>query len=946
MNILFLRGFNNYFNRIVKKYSTLNDYQDNSSSYLNLDNINFNPNDGVATELIVGNENQKENSAPLDWENIGTPDYAVCYEMVNNTAVIKFRWFVLESERTRTGQYRLALKRDVLAEHFDQIKTAPCFVEKGFVNNVDSTLLYNKENMTYNQIKNNEKLLKDETGCGWIIGYVSQDKNTYPESGYYSSNARLDEAEGNILNYDEIPSEMKAIINNDIYFDDGYSLSGTDEVDSTGWADTTTFDKNTGIEFEYENMLLDSRSGNAIGHFKFTNCTFQTYRKQNNYEIHAINYNVPVSGTCYQTRPMSSQWGKVFNINTGSAGDVIYNQTTYNPELTDSWGYLSGLGNVLARINNPYFKNIYFTSIEKNYIETKFLRSTKLFLKDYRYIRRGNRLYRINMVEEVINAPEEEHMDLYATTPQIYQYSTGNIFALNRLFALPFLSSNTYVTKFRSSSNSTRTVTTANLNEDTSSQVTAGTPVMKWRYSKYKKGMIQLVGVEETEVKTRMDSTRQQCYDCNTDIFAIPYSENFIIHDGNSDIIMTKQVALQAAMALGQAGSNVYDIQLLPYYPDRSAVGVDTATQEIGFIYNNSVDLSLFTEHVDFEYILNSSDSKIGIYFWSRTSSDSFNINEPFSLPNKNDPLARKISNETEVYRLVSPNYNGQFEFSLAKSGGSIEYFNVDYTYKPYNPYLHIVPQLTGLYGNKFIELDDARGLICGGDFSMARVTSAWEQYQLNNKNFQEIFDRQMKNMDVNNKIALEQQQFNAIAGTLTGGAAGAVGGAVAGSKGGLGGAIAGAAVGLVGGTALSAIGAEKDRDWLLRQQAEAKSYAIDMYGYQLGNIQALPYSLAKTSAFTKNNKLWPFVEFYNATPTEENILNKKIEYEGMMIMAVSELGNFMQSPFEKTYVKGRLIKLDNINDDFHIADAIYQEVIKGFYVLNGGNYVSTTSNE
>ena len=44
MNILLLRGFNNYFNRIVKKYSTVDDYKANSSSFLELSNINFNYN--------------------------------------------------------------------------------------------------------------------------------------------------------------------------------------------------------------------------------------------------------------------------------------------------------------------------------------------------------------------------------------------------------------------------------------------------------------------------------------------------------------------------------------------------------------------------------------------------------------------------------------------------------------------------------------------------------------------------------------------------------------------------------------------------------------------------------------------------------------------------------------------------------------------------------------
>ena len=65
MNILLLRGFNNYFNRIVKKYSTVDDYKANSSSFLELSNINFNPNDGVNTDLIIGGPTQLENNEPL-----------------------------------------------------------------------------------------------------------------------------------------------------------------------------------------------------------------------------------------------------------------------------------------------------------------------------------------------------------------------------------------------------------------------------------------------------------------------------------------------------------------------------------------------------------------------------------------------------------------------------------------------------------------------------------------------------------------------------------------------------------------------------------------------------------------------------------------------------------------------------------------------------------------
>lgn len=49
----------------------------------------------------------------------------------------------------------------------------------------------------------------------------------------------------------------------------------------------------------------------------------------------------------------------------------------------------------------------------------------------------------------------------------------------------------------------------------------------------------------------------------------------------------------------------------------------------------------------------------------------------------------------------MSPNFNGQFEFSLAKNKQDITSFNVDYTYKPYAPYIHVNPIFNpdGLYG-------------------------------------------------------------------------------------------------------------------------------------------------------------------------------------------------------------------------------------------------------
>ena len=436
------------------------------------------------------------------------------------------------------------------------------------------------------------------------------------------------------------------------------------------------------------------------------------------------------------------------------------------------------------------------------------------------------------------------------------------------------------------------------------------------------------------------------------DVFAIPFSDNFKMYtevdaetgepDPNSLVTISKQVALQAAITMAQAGSNVYDIQILPYFPNPNMVSTLTEGEydEEGYIYNETwINTGLFTEDVHFNYFYNTADTPIGVIFWSRTSVFSVDINQRITLSSTN-PLELKISNECDLYRLTSPNYSGSFEFSLAKTGGRIEKFNADCTYKPYSPYIHVTPDLSGLYGENFSSIDDARGLICGGDFSITKIVSNWEQYEIQNKNYQAIFDRQIQNMDVNNQIAKEQLDWKVFAGYFGGGVGGAVGGAMSGAKVGGGyGAAAGAIVGGGMGILGSIVGGEMDKQWLQRQQAEAKDYTMDMYGYQLGNIKALPYALSKTSAQTNNNKIFPFVEHFSATEVEKEALRSKIGYNGMTIMRIGKLNEYATSDyFENVYVKGQLIRLDNINDDFHIADAIYQEVRKGFFIPQEGN--------
>ena len=150
----YLFSFNNYYNRIVKKFNTIEEY---GSPLAIIENINFNPNDGLNTEQII------------NYDDSIIPDYVIAVD--NN--VINSRWFVMDSQRTRALQFKLVLYRDVIADWKDEIVKAPCFIEKAMLS-TDNYLIFNKENMSYNQIKKSETLLKDKSGCAWIVGYLDK----------------------------------------------------------------------------------------------------------------------------------------------------------------------------------------------------------------------------------------------------------------------------------------------------------------------------------------------------------------------------------------------------------------------------------------------------------------------------------------------------------------------------------------------------------------------------------------------------------------------------------------------------------------------------------------------------------------------------------------------------------------------------------------------------
>ena len=203
-------------------------------------------------------------------------------------------------------------------------------------------------------------------------------------------------------------------------------------------------------------------------------------------------------------------------------------------------------------------------------------------------------------------------------------------------------------------------------------------------------------------------------------------------------------------------------------------------------------------------------------------------------------------------------------------------------------------------------------------------------QYELQNRNYQALFDRQIQNLDVTQDIQMIQQRVTAGLGVVQGAASGAATGAQIGGP-------YGAAAGAFIGGAASAIGGAADTALLNRAQQEQRSYMQDNYALQLGNVRALPNTITRTSALTYNNKLWPFIELYECTVQEKDAYLNKIKYDGMTVGIIDILGHwttFSSNIGNLHYLQGRIVRNGNvIQIENHELEDLNNELMKGVYI-------------
>ena len=63
----------------------------------------------------------------------------------------------------------------------------------------------------------------------------------------------------------------------------------------------------------------------------------------------------------------------------------------------------------------------------------------------------------------------------------------------------------------------------------------------------------------------------------------------------------------------------------------------------------------------------------------------------------------------------------------------------------------------------------------------------------------------------------------------------------------------------------------------------------------------------------------------------DKQALRDKIKYNGMTVNRIGKISQFIQP--KPSYIKGSLIRLEDITDDFHMIKAISDELYKGVFI-------------
>lgn len=932
MKLLILKKFNNYFNRKIIKYDNLDDYASHSAASLTINSYNFNPNDGVRTDVVLG-KGDKGLDAFFDFETTKSADYLVAYstETIHNgdepdvdVNTIESRWFITEVKRTRGGQYAIQLKRDSIADNLSTLINCPAFIRKGTLDD-NNPLIVNDEGVRFNQIKTSETLLKDKTNSAWIVGYFSKDfvDKTDPDNpisvqvpdGDYESITIEDLALELGVSSTTLESILVTDPNNQVRF-------VNDNIEFVAWLNKPDLsaleDKIIGNS---SNLLqsFTSGSGATVASHSNVNDCFAYEESQSSIFRESIMWRAWNNRLNENINTIRNNWSSY--VGHPLLGRKVY-EKLLELQNNETLIYKAGLyyqvkvgGSSVVNTGETYSVSATmapFNSICSNYINdiNSYAGGTQLLSN----LNRGTIF--INYNELTANIYLTNKLTDTTIPTVSVDISTSRNGVLNQpfdMFAMPFNDTIIVdgVDSYEVTGDYAQKLAIALMAVETNGQI-------------YDLQLLPYCPMPELAVDNGINLTgRTEHFDYDWIDYAgtiEEYHEQYGTPEANE----YAQGQYEAVLNIDTGEASLADILTYGYQvlegqellQDNITARVESGT--VHLVYYGQIQDPRDADEIYVQVWWKTQKAGTehrSVIIYPKSNSFSVDLDHSLELSD-----SMKIDSQTDLYRLVSPNYQGSFDFNVAKNGGRVEGFIADCTYKPYTPYVKVAPQFAWLYGTNY---GDARGLICGGDFSIGFYSDRWQEYQLQNKNYQNIFNREIQNLDVNQGIQRTQQYVSGGLGIINSAAQGAVTGAIA--TGSPWGALAG---GVIAGGA-SGAGYAADNVLMEKSLIEQRQFALDKFNMQLENIQALPYTLTKVDAFNINSKIWPFLEYYTCSDVEKEALRMKIQYEGMTVGIVDVLGSYMNNG----YLQADLIRNDDIIDDPHQLEDIYIELTKGVYM-------------
>lgn len=327
----------------------------------------------------------------------------------------------------------------------------------------------------------------------------------------------------------------------------------------------------------------------------------------------------------------------------------------------------------------------------------------------------------------------------------------------------------------------------------------------------------------------------------------------------DSDIAQTLMLAQANPTNPATDTGRILDVQFLPF-------SMATATNE-NFKINDTPIKAMFLDADDLEFYTDMAD-------------------------------LTAINKECDTIKIVSPSRASQYLFRPYNNDGIME-FRTKITLRPYNTIIYVRPSTKGLL---MYDYDDKDCLIISEDFSLTAVTSEWTNYIYNNRNYNDVFERQIQGREFERtwerKIEEAQKKSDEWtsrnisaqkASTYTGNlpiissVAGAIGTAFQDQ------------------TYLQM--AQIDRQYNEATYQEGIQLSRDLFEMQLENIQSQPIVPSKIS--TLDAKLLPgvYLEYYSSNPSELQAINDFYKFNGNRIDAY---GTFSQ--YLGWFVRGKII--------------------------------------